>query len=124
MGKVLNFIDVYIAVHNGVYGKGRNGLHAELVHDILAVGDYGGQADVQVVCNLLVDKSLYDERHDFNLTVGKNLLLQHLRHRRQIASATMGVLGQGSGWLMQREWKSLSWLVSVSDRVRTIVLWR
>ena len=33
-----DFVDVNIAVHDGVNGQGGNALHAELIHDVLAVG--------------------------------------------------------------------------------------
>lgn len=89
---VLDVVDVHIAVHDGIDGEGGDTLETEFGHDVLAVGDDGGKSDVQTVGNLLVDEPLYDERHHLYLTVGENLLLEHLRHGRKVASTMVGAL--------------------------------
>ena len=48
-------------MHHGVNGQSRYGLDAQLLHDVLAVGDDGGEADVQFVGNLFVDEPFGDE---------------------------------------------------------------
>ena len=72
---VLDLVDVDVAVHDGVDGKGADTLHAELLHDVLAVRNDCGETDVQTVGNLLVDESLHDERHDLNLAIREYLAL-------------------------------------------------
>ena len=91
----LNLVDVYVAVGDGVDGEGGDALEAELVHDVAAVGDDRGKTDVETVGNLLVDIALYDERHDFDFTVGENLALQYLGHGRQVLTTAVGVLMEG-----------------------------
>ena len=81
-------------MHDGIDGEGRDALHAQLVHDVTAMGDDGGEADVQAVGNLLVDKALDNERHDFDFTVGKDLLFQHRRYRGEVAAIAVGMLLQ------------------------------
>ena len=92
---VLDLVDVDVAVHDGIDGKGADTLHAELLHDVLTMGNDGGQTDMQTVGNLFVDISLYDERHDLDLTVGENLALQHLGHGWQVFTAAVGMLLEG-----------------------------
>ena len=62
-------------MHDGIDGEGGDTLHAELLHDVLAMGDDSGEADMQLVGNLLINITLYDERHDLYLTVGEDFLL-------------------------------------------------
>ena len=90
----LYLVDVYITVHHSIDGEGGNALQTELVHNILTMGDDGGQPDVELIGNLFVDKSLYDERHDFYLAVAENLLLQCLRHWWQVAPFAMCILDE------------------------------
>ena len=89
---VLDLVDVDVAVHDGVDGKGADTLHAELLHDVLTMGNDGGQTDMQTVGNLFVDISLYDERHDLDLTVGENLTGEDVGHRREVLTMAVGML--------------------------------
>ena len=89
-----DFIDIDVAVHDGIDGEGADALHAQLVHDVLAVGDDGGQADVQAVGYFLVDISLHDERHDLDFAVGEYLLLQDLGHGGEVLPVAVGMLYQ------------------------------
>ena len=57
----LDGVDVDVAVGDGVDGEGGYAAEAELIHDVFAMGDDGGEADVQFVGNLLVDKTLNNE---------------------------------------------------------------
>ena len=70
-----DLIDIYVTVHNGIDGQGGDTLQTEFLHDVLAVGDDGGQSDVKPIGNFLVDIALHNERHDLNFAVGENLLL-------------------------------------------------
>ena len=63
-------------MHDGIDGECRNALHAQFVHDVLAVGDDRRQANVQPVGNLLVDIALHNQRHDLDFAVGENALVQ------------------------------------------------
>ena len=69
--QISDFVDIHVAVHDGVDGEGGDALHAEFLHDVLTVGDNGRDPDIQFVGNLLVDVTLYDERHDFYLAVSE-----------------------------------------------------
>ena len=89
---VLDLVDVDVAVHDGIDGKGADTLHAELLHDVLTMGNDGGQTDMQTVGNLFVDISLYDERHDLDLTVGENLTGEDVGHRREVLTMAVGML--------------------------------
>ena len=89
---VLDLVDVDVAVHDGIDGKGADTLHAELLHDVLTMGNDGGQTDMQTVGNLFVDISLYDERHDLDLTVCEDLTADDVRHGRQILAFTVSPL--------------------------------
>ncbi len=57
-------------MHHSIDSEGRDTLHAQLVHDVLAMGDNGSQTDVQDVGNLLVGIALHDVRHYLYLTIG------------------------------------------------------
>ena len=57
----LNLIDIHIPPHDGVYGQGGDTLHAELLHDVLVMGDDSRQTDVQLVGNFLVDIHLHNQ---------------------------------------------------------------
>ena len=61
----------HIPVHHGVDGEARDGLDAQFLGDVLAVGDDGGQADVQAVGNFLVDEAADDEYQHLDLSGGK-----------------------------------------------------
>ena len=50
-------VGIDVAVHHGIDCQSRYGLDTQFLHNVLAVGDDGGEADVQFVGNLLVDKS-------------------------------------------------------------------
>ena len=58
-------------MHHGVNGQSRYGLDAQLLHDVLAVGDDGGEADVQFVGNLFVDEPFGDEYQHFYFAGGQ-----------------------------------------------------
>ena len=88
----LDFVDVDVAVHDGVDGECGNTLHTQLFHDILAVGDDGGEADVQAVGNLFVDVSLYDECHHFDFPVGQDFVLQYTWNGWQMLALYVGML--------------------------------
>ena len=60
---VLYFADVDISARYGVYGKCGYALQSEFFHYVVAVGDYGGQADVKARSYLLVDEAFHDECH-------------------------------------------------------------
>ena len=90
----LNLVDIYIPVHDGIDSQGGDALHAELLHDVLAMGDDRGQTNVQLVGNLLVDITLHDERQHFYLAVGEHLCPQGTGHRRQVLSTCMGLMTQ------------------------------
>ena len=62
-------------MHDGIDGEGGDTLHTELLHDVFAMGDDSGEADMQLVGNLLINITLYDERHDLYLSVGEDFLL-------------------------------------------------
>ena len=89
-----DFIDVNIAVHDGVDGQGGYALHSELIHDVLAMGDDRAEGNVQPVGNFFVDESLNDECHHLYFAVGENLLLQDLWHWGQVAAVAMCMLYQ------------------------------
>ena len=89
---VLDLVDVDVAVHDGIDGEGTDTLHAELLHDVLTMGNDGGQTDMQTVGNLFVDISLYDERHDLDLTVGEDFSLEGLGHLGEVLSMAMRML--------------------------------
>ena len=91
---MLDFIDIYITVHHGIDSQGGDALHAELLHDVLAMGDDRGQTDVQLVSNLLVDIPLHDKRQHLNLTIGEYLCAQGTGQRRQVLSTGMGLMPQ------------------------------
>ena len=91
----LYLVDIDVAVHDSIDGKGGDALQAEFLHDVLAMGDDCGQADVEFVGYLLVDESLYDQRHDFYLTVGENFLLEDIRHGRHVLAIFVGILFKG-----------------------------
>ena len=57
----LNLIDVHIAVHDGIDGKGTDASHAEFVDNILAVADDCGETDVELVGYFLVDVALCNQ---------------------------------------------------------------
>ena len=61
MKVLLDGVDVYIAVGDGVDGEGGDALEAQFIHDVFTVGDDGGETDVEFIGNLLVDKALDDE---------------------------------------------------------------
>ena len=56
-----------VAVHHGIDGQGGYGVHVEFFHDVLAVGDDGGGADVQTVGDFLVGQPADDEDKHFYL---------------------------------------------------------
>ena len=56
---VLDLIDIHIPPHDGIDGQGRDALHTELLHDVLAMRDHRGQTNVQLVGNFLVDIALH-----------------------------------------------------------------
>ena len=89
---LLYFIDVDIAVHDGIDSEGGNTLHAKLFHNVLAVGDDCGEPDVQAIGNLFVDIASHDERHDLDFAVSKDLVLQNLWSGRQMLALPMGML--------------------------------
>ncbi len=64
-------VGIDVAVHHGIDCQSRYGLDTQFLHNVLAVGDDGGEADVQFVGNLLVDKSFGDEHQHFYLAGGK-----------------------------------------------------
>ena len=88
----LDGVDVDVAVGDGVDGEGGDALEAEFVHDVFAVGDDGGEADVESVGDFFVDEALDDEGHDLDLAVGEDLLLEDLRHGGEVLAMAMGVL--------------------------------
>jgi len=90
-----DFVDVYVAVGDGIDGEGRDALHAQLLHDVLAVGDDGGEANVQTVGNLFVDVALHDEGHHLGLAAGEHRALKDLGHRGEVLALGMGVLLKG-----------------------------
>ena len=92
MSTLLYFIDIDITVHDGVDGQGTDALHAEFVHDILAVRDDRRQSDVQLIGDFLVDETLHDERHHLNLPVTEDLPFQNLRHGWHVLSMPVCVL--------------------------------
>ena len=85
-------IDIDVAVGDGVDGEGGDALEAEFVHDVFAVGDDRGEADVEFVGDLFVDEALDNEGHDFDFAVGEDLLLEGLGHGGKVLAMTMGVL--------------------------------
>ena len=89
-------------MHHSIDGEGRDTLHAQLVHDVLAMGDNGSQTDVQDVGNLLVGIALHDVRHHLYLTIGQNLLFQDLRHLGQVLALGMGMLLEGENGFDQQ----------------------
>ena len=64
-------VGIDVAVHHGIDCQSRYGLDTQFLHNVLAVSDDGGEADVQFVGNLLVDKSFGDEHQHFYLAGGK-----------------------------------------------------
>ena len=66
-----DFVDVNIAVGDGVDGEGCDALEVELRHDVFAMGHDGGKTYGQTVGYLLVDESLGYECHHFGFTVGE-----------------------------------------------------
>ena len=91
------FTQVDVPVHHGVDDDVRERMGVELGHDVFAVGDDRGQADVELVGNLLVDETFGQERHHLNLTGGEGLnfgmvLLAHrLAHHVRTASVAVAV---------------------------------
>ena len=61
MKVLLDGVNVYIAVGDGVDGQGGDALKTELIHDVFTVGDDRGETDVKFIGNLLVDETLDDE---------------------------------------------------------------
>ena len=49
-----HFIDIYVAMGDGVDSQGRDALESQLLHDILAVGDDSWQADMEHVATSLL----------------------------------------------------------------------
>lgn len=66
-----DFVDVNIAVGDGVDGEGRDALEVELCHDVFAMGHDGGKTYGEAVGYFLVDESLGNERHYLGFTVGE-----------------------------------------------------
>ena len=60
-----------VAVHHGVDGQGGNGMDVEFLHDVLAVGDDGGGADIEAVGDFLVGQSAHDEDKHLDFPCGK-----------------------------------------------------
>ncbi len=60
----------HISVHHGIDSQPGHGLDTQLLGDILAVGDDGGQADVQFVGNLLVDETFGNQHQHFYFAAG------------------------------------------------------
>ena len=91
------FPQVDVPVHHGVDDDVRERMGVEFSHDVFAVGDDRGQADVELVCNLLVDETFGQERYHFNLAGGEGLnfgmaLLAHrLAHHVRTASVAVTV---------------------------------
>lgn len=67
--------DVDISMHDGIDGEGGERAQAGLVDDVLAVGDDGGEGDVEAVGHLFINKSLHDEREHLDLAVAEHGLL-------------------------------------------------
>ena len=66
-----NLVDVYVTVCHGVDGQRAHALQPQLLHDVLSVGDDGGQTYVQLVGYLLVDKPFHYQHHHLGFTVGE-----------------------------------------------------
>ena len=88
--------DVDVSMCDGIDGKGRYRLDAQLLYYILTVGDDGGEGDMQLVSNFLVDLALGQEGEYLDLTVGKNLLFGRMLKNlcRQIFTMSVAVLFQ------------------------------
>ena len=90
-----NFINVYVAMHDRVDCKGGDTFESQLVHDVLPMGDDRGEANVQLLGDLLVDVALHDERHHLYLAVGEDLAVDDVRHGRHVLPMPMSVLLKG-----------------------------
>ena len=88
----LNFVDIDIPMHHGIYCKCRHTLHTQLFHDILAVRDNSGQSDVELVGNFLVNIPLHNKRQHLDLPAGQFLDRERLGHIRQVPTLSMGML--------------------------------
>ena len=88
----LDGVDVDVAVGDGVDGEGGDAFEAEFVHDVFAVGDDGGEADVEFVGDLFVDEALDDEGHDLDLAIGEEFLLEGLGHGWEVLTLAMAML--------------------------------
>ena len=62
-------------MHHSIDGQSRYRLDAQFLHDILAVGDDGGQTDVQFVGNLFVDEPFGNERQHFYFAGGEVVVI-------------------------------------------------
>ena len=68
---ILNFIDVYISVHDGIDSKCANAFHSKLFYNIFPMTDNGCKSYIQLVCNFFIDKPLCYEGQYLYLSVTK-----------------------------------------------------
>ena len=67
----LEFADINKTVHDHIQDDVGKGTCTELVHDVLTMGDDGGEADVELVGNLFVDVTFGKEYRHLHLTRGE-----------------------------------------------------
>ena len=64
---------VHVAHADGADDECGDGLYAELLHDVAAVGDDGREPDLQPVGDLFVQQTLSDERQHFRFAYGEQV---------------------------------------------------
>lgn len=85
--RILNAVGFYVPVHHGIDGESGHRLDAEFLRDVLAVGDDGGEADIQFLGYFFVDESFGYEHQHFDFAGGK-VVLHRLRMFASVVSVS------------------------------------
>ena len=69
--RILNAVRLDVTVHYGINGESGYRFYSQFLGNVLPVTDDRGEADIQLLGDFLVDKTLGDELQDLDFTSGK-----------------------------------------------------